>query len=304
MFKISRYSRKALIALCSAFIVFANVAALPSVTLAAGGCLSAVNAPGCMYGLPADQYQQLLAVMQSNPGPAMHHMEVDQHEILTYSDTRTQPARFASQFTGALFDADPALPVAWVLKTTRAHVLPLWDADHVEAYIARYTLVYLYAKQTVGGENWYLIGPGQWLSGYGLAKLVPPKNPGVGGRWVSIDLKNQVLTAYEGDHLVFGTLISSGKGKRVTREGMFHVYMRGVTADMSALMGTPDAYNVYDVPWVMYFDNGIAMHGATWHDNFGAPMSHGCVNMSITDARWLFGWSTDVPNMPVYVWHS
>jgi lipoprotein-anchoring transpeptidase ErfK/SrfK len=54
----------------------------------------------------------------------------------------------------------------------------------------------------------------------------------------------------------------------------------------------------------MYFNSGMALHGATWHDNFGYPMSHGCVNMTITDAHWLFDWSRGVPNMLVNVWRS
>jgi hypothetical protein len=299
MFRVSHLSRK----ISAVLLILLNVAMLPKVSLAAG-CLSAINAPGCSYGLPADQYQSLLAVMQANPAPPAGHTAVDQHEILTYSDTRTKPARFASTFTGGLFNGSPALPMAWVLVTTRPHVLPLWDADHVQAYVPRYTMVYLYASQKVDGTTWYLIGPGQWLSGSGLARVIPPQNPGVGGRWVSVDVKQQVLTAYDGNQLVFATLISSGTGKRITREGLFHVYLRLETGDMSALMGTPDGYNIYDVPWVMYFNSGMALHGATWHDNFGKPMSHGCVNMAITDARWLFGWSAGTSEMPVYVWHS
>jgi hypothetical protein len=286
-----------------AIFALVNLVALPKATLAAG-CLSAVNAPGCSYGLPTEEYNQLLGVMAANPAPAARRLEVDEREILNYSDTRTKPARFASKFTGGLFDATPALPVAWVLRTTRAHVLPLWDADHVQEYVGRYTMVYLYATQKVQGENWYLIGPAQWLNEYGLARMILPQNPGDGGRWVSIDVRRQVLTAFEGDRLVFATLISSGKGTRPTRTGLFHVYLRQVTGDMSALMGTPDAYNIYDVPWVMYFNSGMALHGATWHDNYGTVMSHGCVNMSITDARWLFGWSESVPTMTVYVWRS
>jgi lipoprotein-anchoring transpeptidase ErfK/SrfK len=54
----------------------------------------------------------------------------------------------------------------------------------------------------------------------------------------------------------------------------------------------------------MYFDGQISLHGAYWHDMFGYPMSHGCVNMSISDAHWLFDWTAATPNAAVYVWAS
>src|SRR5579859_7005028 len=117
-----------------AIIVVMNITVLPKSAFATG-CLSAAHAPGCSYGLPTDQYQQLLGVMGANPRPALHPLEVDQKEILKYSDTRQKPGRIASSFTGNLFDAPPPLPVAWILNTTRPRVLPLWLADHVPDYI-------------------------------------------------------------------------------------------------------------------------------------------------------------------------
>jgi hypothetical protein len=211
----------------------------------------------------------------------------------------------ASRFSGVVFGASPALPMGWVLRTTRAHVLPRWDGDHVEQYIARYTIVYLYATVRSDGTDWYLIGPGQWLAKTGIARLILPNRPGgVGGRWIAVDVRQQILTAFEDDRLVFATLISSGKGNRVTRLGLTPIYLRQSVGDMSALMGTPDAYNIYDVPFVMYFNSGMALHGSSWHDNYGTPMSHGCVNMTITDAHWMFDWTEAAPNAPVYVWRS
>ncbi len=271
----------------------------------ANDCLSSVNAPGCAYGLPADEYQAALDAMGANPAPPVHRIAVDQENVIRYSDTRSKPARMASTFSGVLFDAPPALPMGWVLKTTRPHVLPLWDSDHTKDYIGRYTIVYIYAATHADGTDWYLIGPGQWLAKSGVARLNPPSRPGgVGGQWIAVDVNQQVLTVYQDDHLVFATLISSGQGKRYTRLGLFTIYLRQMTGDMSALMGTPDAYNIYDVPFVMYFDNGEALHGSSWHDNYGAPMSHGCVNMTVTDAHWLFDWTQPTPNAAVYVWRS
>ncbi len=270
----------------------------------AASCLSRVDAPGCSYGLPADQYQQLLGIMASNPHPAVHGLPVDQDELMKYSDTGKEYFHIASAFTGVVFDAPPALPMGWIIKNARP--LPLPDGDYLEKTdaIPRYTIVYIYATQRVGGEYWYLIGPGQWVQAFKIARLMPPARPGVSGRWVAVDVAQEVLTAYENDQLVFATLISSGKDQRVTRTGLTSIYLRQRVGDMSALMGTPDQYNIYNVPYIMYFNDGMALHAAPWHDNFGYPMSHGCVNMSMTDARWLFGWTESAPTAPVYVWRS
>ena len=138
-----------------------------------------------------------------------------------------------------------------------------------------------------------------------LALLVLPQRPAsVSGRWVAVDVWQQVLTAYQDDQLIFTTLISSGKPSHPTRPGVHHVWIRFLTADMNSSMGEPDFYSLPYVPFVMYFDNSISLHGAYWHDNFGYAQSHGCVNMSITDAHWIFDWTNSVPNFPVYVWSS
>ncbi len=60
---------------------------------------------------------------------------------------------------------------------------------------------------------------------------------------------------------------------------------------MSGREGYPDAYFLEKVPWSMYFDKDVALHGAYWHDKFGTRRSHGCVNLSPADAHWLFDWT-------------
>jgi hypothetical protein len=70
---------------------------------------------------------------------------------------------------------------------------------------------------------------------------------------------------------------------------------------MDGLAGTTDAYSIEDVPWTMYFQGSYALHAAFWHDRFGSSRSHGCVNLSPADARWLFEWST--PTLPSG-WHG
>jgi lipoprotein-anchoring transpeptidase ErfK/SrfK len=119
---------------------------------------------------------------------------------------------------------------------------------------------------------------------------------GIGGsaRWVHVDLSRQLLTAYEGDRLVFATLVSTGRA-HPTPTGHFRVWYKAVHAPMR---GHPpdEPYFVDEVPYAMFFHGNLALHGTFWHDRFGRRMSHGCVNLSVGDAAWLFAWSP--PSLP------
>ncbi len=139
--------------------------------------------------------------------------------------------------------------------------------------------------------DWYLVGPGQWLPQQKVARVVPATRPkDATDKWVSVDLFEKVLTAYEGDRLVFATLVSPGLPQWQTNVGVFKVWKRLTTAPMSGAMGQPDFYSLPAVPYVMYFDNDISLHGTYWHDGYGFNHSHGCVNLSISDAHWIFNW--------------
>jgi hypothetical protein len=274
-------------------------------TVWASNCLAAADAPGCMYGLPTAQYQALEGIMAANPAPPGQPLATDLDGVKKYSATAGPDPHTASSFTGVLIGGVPALPMGWMRRSVRPLPVPAGDADATIPRIEKYTRVYIYATQNVGGVVWELIGPKRWVAASVVAKMVPPTRPaGVGGKWVAVDTTEQVLTAWNNDQIVFATLIASGVGKRYTPRGLTPIYLRQYVGDMSALMGTPDYYNIYQVPYVMYFNNGMALHGATWHDNFGYPMSHGCVNMTITDAHWMWDWTTDAPNAPVDVWRS
>lgn len=116
-----------------------------------------------------------------------------------------------------------------------------------------------------------------------------PGGLGDDARWVHVDLSRQLLTAYEGDRLVFATLVSTGR-EHPTPTGRFRVWYKAVHASMR---GQPpdEPYFVDEVPDAMFIRRGVALHGAFWHDGFGQPRSHGCINLSLADAAWLFAWS-------------
>lgn len=110
---------------------------------------------------------------------------------------------------------------------------------------------------------------------------------GTAGRWIDINLRTQRLTAYEGNTPVFSALISSGLPGTPTVVGRFRIYIKLVSTRMRG-----PGYDLPGVPYTMYFYRGYGIHGTYWHNNFGHPMSHGCVNMRTQDAAWLFNWAS------------
>jgi hypothetical protein len=221
-----------------------------------------------------------------------------------------------SRFAGVeLPEEDLPYPMAWTMKHLHASRTPGAEPDEVNnPFMYRYTRVTLYTYVEIDGKRWYQIGPDQWVHQYDVAKLTPIERPEdvTTNKWVSIDLYEQTLVAYEGERPVFATLISSGLEEWPTNEGLFNVYLRYPRTTMSGAAQQSDFYSLQEVPWTMYFDGDIALHGAYWHDGFGYRRSHGCVNMSIMDAKWVYDWSADefdfsVPNdvgMSVYVYSS
>jgi hypothetical protein len=119
-------------------------------------------------------------------------------------------------------------------------------------------------------------------------------------RWVDVDVGTQTMVVYEGDRPVYATLVSTGRRERdhATPLGEFRIWVKVGETTMDDI-GNEDAaedYSVEAVPWVQYFDGSIAFHAAYWHRRFGNRMSHGCVNLSPKDARWLYGFTS--PTVP------
>ena len=102
-------------------------------------------------------------------------------------------------------------------------------------------------------------------------------------RWFDINLSTQRMYAYDGNQLVKTFIVSTGLPGTPTVTGRFRIYVKYT----STLMAGP-GYYLPNVPWTMYFYNGYGIHGTYWHNNFGYPMSHGCINMRNEDAKWAF----------------
>lgn len=202
----------------------------------------------------------------------------------------------ASYFTGVLLDeTDLDYPFAWVLDLSMIYVseYPGGPASTATGrFLERYERVNIFSVAVdAEGWRWYMIGPNQWVKQTFVAKAqFTPRPEGVSGRWVAVDLYEQTLVAYEDDTPVFATVIATGIPPYETPEGIFTVWATLPRDPMSGATGAPEAYALQSVPWVMYFNEGYSLHGTYWHDLFGYRQSHGCVNLTISDSRWVFEW--------------
>ncbi len=152
---------------------------------------------------------------------------------------------------------------------------------------------------------------GRWLRSQDLKTAAKPSKLPVwarrGQKWIDIGIVSQTMVLWEGDRPVYATLVSTGRdglgepGKTLsTPRGTFRIYQKHVTTTMDSEVADHE-FELRDVPWVMYFKGGYALHGAYWHDDFGRVRSHGCINVAPIDARFTFLWSS--PDVPEH-WHA
>ncbi len=208
-----------------------------------------------------------------------------------------------STFRGLMFRRTPDRPFGWVTSGGLcSRSTPNEAAPATGRCYMRYEVVQVYDRVTEGGTVWLLVGVDEWLDAAYVAEVDPDPTPpeGVdGGRWVSVNLAEQTVMAYEDGRLVYATLASTGRYGTWTQPGLFQVWIKLERDNMTG--GVEDSYYyLEDVPWVMYFDQARALHGTYWHDKFGTPTSRGCVNLTIADARWFFNFVEE--GTWVYVW--
>jgi L,D-transpeptidase catalytic domain len=221
-------------------------------------------------------------------------------------------AAHTSTFHGARID-DGVLDVAWVV----ADRAPVWGSaspspkDKPKNVRLRFELVHV--REESGAM--VRVDDGAWMLSRDLARPnrapVPIEVGGANGaneanganvRWVDVDSATQTLVAYEGARPVYATLVSTGRGPAdggsATPLGVHRVWVKLYASDMANVQheGSEPHYSLEDVPYVQFFDNSVALHGTYWHGDFGHPRSHGCVNLSPLDARWLFDFTE--PRLP------
>jgi hypothetical protein len=214
-------------------------------------------------------------------------------------------------FQGLTFSRTPDHAFGWVLtflsngpvesKRTPGYA----NDDYTGRQFNNQQVVQVYGSQNVDGSDWYLVGPDEWLPHNVVARVLPNTAPpkGVtGDRWIEVNLYEQTISVYDHRQLVFATLIASGIPPFWTRPGLFKIFQKLDTTPMRGSFEADhsDAYYLEDVPWTMYFDEARALHGAYWRTQLGFAQSHGCVNLSVGDAHWLFNWA-NIGDW-VYVW--
>jgi lipoprotein-anchoring transpeptidase ErfK/SrfK len=156
---------------------------------------------------------------------------------------------------------------------------------------------WLYVKTSDGQEGW-IEATFVDLAGinvdYHPVKTPPPKEiptpvalVGIEGHWIDIDLGEQMLYAFDGTDLVASFLVSTGTYHFPTVRGQYHIYAKFRYSDMHG-----SDYFLPNVPYTMFYDRDFSIHGTYWHHNFGTPMSRGCINMAISDAEWIYNWSS------------
>jgi LysM repeat protein len=116
--------------------------------------------------------------------------------------------------------------------------------------------------------------------------VTPPQPTGSTGKEIVVVLHEQRVYAYENGKLVHSSLASTGVARYPTPVGRYKIYVKY----LSTLMTGP-GYYLPNVPYTMYFYAGYGLHGTYWHNNFGHPMSHGCVNVPTSEARWFYEWA-------------
>jgi hypothetical protein len=205
-----------------------------------------------------------------------------------------------SVFQGLQFKSTPQSSFAWPLPfyidSIPVRSAPGYSAPLTNKYLYPYVdIVQVYDTKNADGVDWNLIGPNEWVEARIFAEVAPNPTPPEGvtnGRWIEVDLEEQTLAVYDNYQLIFATVIASGLEPFYTRPGLFQIYSKKETETMST-SDISDFYYLDNVPWTMYFDKARALHGAYWRTRFGYPQSHGCVNLSVGDAHWLFNWAVE-----------
>lgn len=222
--------------------------------------------------------------------------------LIAVDDLRAyRPSTFAGIDLAA--SPPPSWPFAWVVakggsgrKAKELAILATPDRKGTEVGVATYrsTVPVLEEK-----DDYVRIGLDQWLPKTSVRiarRQTRPAGAGDGGRWIDVSRDQQVMIAYEHDEPVYATLFSSGIRKSYTPPAVYRLRSKASVTKMGAEESEAAYYMVSEVPWATRFRSGLYFHAAYWHDDFGRPKSHGCVNLAPRDAKWVYDWTR--PAMP------
>jgi hypothetical protein len=205
-----------------------------------------------------------------------------------------------SRLKGAAVGTKKPLPLVFTHRTARVYRRPGARSGRTLSRFRHFRVTGLASDRR--GRTYYEIPD----VGYVRTRAVrvalphsPPYEVRGDGKWVDLDISQQVLVAYEGSKPVYATLMSSGRGDR-TPTGTYRVWAKLAATTMDSPQEQENRYSMWDVPWTLYFKGGFALHGTYWHNRFGNRKSHGCINLSPRDAAHIFHWSD--PQLPPGWW--
>ncbi|HEY5270668.1 MAG TPA: L,D-transpeptidase [Anaerolineales bacterium] len=196
-----------------------------------------------------------------------------------------------STFAGILLTREITFRFGWVLADTQSVNAA---GTPIQTY-TRYQIVHevLAVTQKTG---YIAVGADEWLPEEKVALVsaeggqVPADAGANTCRFIYANLAEQTLTVYDNCKLVFATLISSGANSW-TFEGRFAILYKVEYSSITPPTTSTSEYYIEGVPYFMTYAGNFGFHGAYWHDNFGIPASHGCINLSPADAKWLYTWA-------------
>lgn len=221
----------------------------------------------------------------------------------------TTPAASATAAPQATATPDSSVPSTvgtysdlWLAEMAtggNVRVGPGLDQKIMKGWWAGRRLILYQAVNDSKGDLWYRVSDPPEAPMYVHSSLVRKVAPVIyegaryKGRWININISQQIVTAYEDGRPVKVTLTSTGTAKNPTELGVWKIYYRLPKQDMKGgSLASEDYYFLKDVPYPQYFHNsGEGLHGTYWHDDFGRPRSHGCVNLSTPMSEWFYGWA-------------
>jgi hypothetical protein len=234
------------------------------------------------------------------------HVHAKRHFVKTNRGTYARKYQLAkkeaSDFRGQILAGEESLPLHFIVRELevmrRAGDTGLLESTG-EKLLRRSTHPFV-REVRIGDYDYFEDAEGKLLRSYAVgeaAKLKRPAGIEPDEHWLHVDLSEQTLVAYIGDRPVFATIVSTGKEPGMTPVGVHRIQSKFIVTSMRDQPIEEEAYSIEDVPWTQYFSNNVALHGSFWHGGYGLVRSHGCVNLSPADARWLFGFTE--PKLPV-----
>ncbi len=193
---------------------------------------------------------------------------------------------------GATAQAAPP-PAEPVVAPAQASTYTIQPGDTLQRIALRHgtSVAALMAANSIADMNRIFWGQTLVIPGPGAPAPAPqaapaPAAPTSAGKLVLVDLSEQRAYAYENGALLNSFVVSTGLPGTPTLVGTFSIYVKYRYAPMSG-----PGYYLPNVPYVMYYDGSYGLHGTYWHNNFGNPMSHGCINFRTPDAEWIYNWA-------------